>query len=98
MSKAHHRSMGKRKPENLTHPKINNSVKDLVRNEENEYPVPVPNSTMIRVSPISSQTPTKKSLKEEIMDKITEKHMEKLQDMVNQKIQYAIKKFQKKRK
>jgi hypothetical protein len=38
--------------------------------------------------------PTKKALKEEIMDEITEKFLEKLQDMVNQKIQDAFKKHQ----
>jgi hypothetical protein len=39
-------------------------------------------------------TPTKKSLKEEIMDKFTEKFMEKLQYMVNLKVQDALRKFQ----
>jgi glutamyl-tRNA reductase len=40
-------------------------------------------------------TPTKKKIpKEEIMEEITEKLMKKLQDMVNQKIQDALKKFQ----
>jgi hypothetical protein len=34
---------------------------------------------------MSSVTPTKKSLKVEIVDEITEKLMEKLQDVVNQK-------------
>jgi hypothetical protein len=36
----------------------------------------------------------KKSLKEDIMDEITEKLMEKLQDVVNQKVQDALKKYQ----
>jgi TPP-dependent pyruvate/acetoin dehydrogenase alpha subunit len=35
-----------------------------------------------------------KFLKEEIMEEITEKHMEKLWDMVNQKVQDALKIFQ----
>jgi hypothetical protein len=37
---------------------------------------------------------TKKSLKEEIMEKVTEKLMEKILDMFNQKVQDALKKFQ----
>jgi cation transport regulator ChaB len=38
--------------------------------------------------------PTKKSLKQEIMDKITEKLTEKLQDMANQKVEDALKQYQ----
>jgi hypothetical protein len=33
----------RRKPENPTPKKTNNSIKELVGNEENEYPVPDPN-------------------------------------------------------
>jgi hypothetical protein len=45
---------------------------------------------------MSSVMPTqkKKSLKVEIIKEITEKLMEKLQDIVNQKLQDALKKFQ----
>jgi hypothetical protein len=39
-------------------------------------------------------TSTKKSLQQEIMDKLIEKLMEKLQDTVNQKVQDALKKFE----
>jgi hypothetical protein len=66
--------------------KKNNSIEDLVRNEENGWPVPDPNKTM---SPVTLK---KKCLKEEIMEEITEKLMEKLQ--YNQKVQDALKKFQ----
>jgi predicted ATP-binding protein involved in virulence len=38
--------------------------------------------------------PTKISLKGEIMEKINQKFMEKLQDMINQKVQDVLKKFQ----
>jgi hypothetical protein len=46
------------------------------------------------MSLVSSVTPTKKTLKKEIMDKITEKLMEQLQDTVSQKVQDALKKYQ----
>jgi hypothetical protein len=66
-----------------------------VGNEENEYPVPDPNKTMINVTNEPSDAhKKKKSLKEEIMDKFTEKFMEKLQYMVNLKVQDALRKFQ----
>jgi hypothetical protein len=51
-------------------------MEDLVGNEENEYPVPDPNKTMIN----ELSDAHKKSLKEETMDDITEKLMEKLKD------------------
>jgi hypothetical protein len=56
-------------------------MEDLVGNEENEYPVPDPNKTMIN----ELSDAHKKSLKEEIMDKIPAKLMEKLQVMVTTK-------------
>jgi hypothetical protein len=46
------------------------------------------------MSLMSQVTPTKKSLKEEIMEEITKILIEKLQDMVNQKVQDSLKKFQ----
>jgi hypothetical protein len=61
-----------------------------VGNEENEYPVPYSNKTMIK----ELSDAHKKSVKEEIMEDITDKLMEKLQNMVNQKEQDALKKFQ----
>jgi hypothetical protein len=43
---------------------------------------------------MSSVTLKKKSLKEEIMDVITEELIQKLQDMVKQKVQDALRKYQ----
>jgi hypothetical protein len=65
--------MGRRRmPGNPIPPqKNNNSIEDLVKNEENEYPVPDPNRTMINITNDLSNA-HKKLLKEEIMDKITE--------------------------
>jgi hypothetical protein len=83
----------RRRQENPTPKKTNNSIEDLVQNEENEYPVPDPNRTMINI-PMSSVTPTKKSLTEETVDKINEKLREKLQNTINQKVQGALKKYQ----
>jgi hypothetical protein len=51
-----------------------------------------PNKTMI--NELSDAHTKKKSLKVEIIKEITEKLMEKLQDIVNQKLQDALKKFQ----
>jgi predicted component of viral defense system (DUF524 family) len=62
-----------------------------VGNEENGYPVPNPNKTMINVTKEPRDIhKKKKSLKEEI----TEKFMEKIPNMVNQNVQDALKKFQ----
>jgi hypothetical protein len=83
--------MGRRRPGNPTLQKTNSLIEDLVGKEENEYPVPDHNITMINIINELSNT-QKKSLKEEIMDEITEKLMEKLQDMVNQKVQDVLKK------
>jgi cell division ATPase FtsA len=61
-------------------------------NEENGYPVPDLN-TMINVT----KEPTDihiKALKEEILKDIIKKYMENILEMVNQKIQDALKKFQ----
>jgi hypothetical protein len=62
-----------------------NSIDDLVGNEENGYPVPDPNKTMINVTNEPSDI-HKKSLKEKTMEEITEKLMEKTLDMVTQKV------------
>jgi hypothetical protein len=48
-----------------------------MENEENEYPDPDPNRTMINITNKLSDI-KKKSLKEEIMDENIKKHMEKL--------------------
>jgi hypothetical protein len=64
-----------------------------VGNEENGYPVPDPNKTMINVTKEPSNA-HKNMLKEEILQEITEKFTEKILDMVNQNTQDALKKFQ----
>jgi hypothetical protein len=54
--------MGRRKsPGNPTPQKTNNSIEDLVGNEENEYPVPDPNITMTNITSKLSDT-NKKNL------------------------------------
>jgi phenylpyruvate tautomerase PptA (4-oxalocrotonate tautomerase family) len=60
--------------------------------KKNGYMVPVLNKTMINVTKEPSDT-HKKTLKEEILDNITE-FMVKTLDMVNQNVQDALKKFQ----
>jgi hypothetical protein len=69
---------GRRRQGNLTPQKTNNSIEELVGNEENEYSVPDPNRTML----IMTNEPNdvhKKSLKEEIMIEIIKLVMDKLQ-------------------
>jgi hypothetical protein len=85
--------MERRKNRNHSTQKKNNSIHDLVRNEENGYPVPDLNKTMINVTEEPSDTHIK-ALKEEILEDITEKFMEKILGMVNQNIQDVLKKFQ----
>jgi hypothetical protein len=69
------------------------SIQDSVGNEENGYPVPELNKTMINVTKEPSDTHIK-TLKEEILEAIIEKFMEKILDMVNQNVQGALRKFQ----
>jgi hypothetical protein len=54
-----------------------NSIQDSVGNEENGYPVRVPNKTMINITKEPRDTHIK-TLKEEILENITEKFMEKI--------------------
>jgi hypothetical protein len=61
-----------------------------VEYEENEYPVPDCNKTMINVTKELSFAYKKKTLKKEISEKL----MEKTLDMVNHNVQDALKKFQ----
>jgi hypothetical protein len=61
-------------------------MEDLVGNEENGYPVPDPNKTMINVTNKPSET-HKKSLVEEIMEEVTERLIKKMLDMANQKVE-----------
>jgi hypothetical protein len=67
--------MGRRRRQGNSTPQKNNSIEDLVGNE-NEYTVPDPNRMMINITNDVHKT----SLKEEIMDKLIEKLMEKLQE------------------
>jgi tRNA A37 threonylcarbamoyltransferase TsaD len=64
-----------------------------VGNEENGYSVPDLNKTMINVTQELSNKHIK-TQKEEILEDITEKFMEKILDMVNQNVQDALKRFQ----
>jgi hypothetical protein len=82
--------MGRRRRDGNHTPQKTNLIQDSVGNEENEYPVPDPNKTMINVTREPSNTHKKKPLKEEILEEI----MEKILDTVNQKVQDALKKFQ----
>jgi hypothetical protein len=76
-----------------TKKQTNNSIQDSMGNEENGHPIPDLNKTMINVTKEPSDTHIK-TLKEEILEDITEKFMEKTIDMVNQNVQDALKKFQ----
>jgi hypothetical protein len=86
--------MGRRRRDgNHTSKNNNNSMKDSVGNEQNRYTVPDLNKTKINVTKGPSDTHIKMP-KEEILEDITEKCMEKVLPMVNQNVQNAIKKFQ----
>jgi hypothetical protein len=82
--------MERRRDENHSLQKIN-SIQDLVGNEKNGYPVLDYNTATIKVTKKHSDVyKKKKTLKEEI----SEKFMEKIQDMVIQNIQDTLKKFE----
>jgi type I site-specific restriction endonuclease len=85
--------MGRRRRDGSYTPQKNNSIEDSVGNQENGYPLPDPNKTMINVTKEPSDA-QKKNLKEDILEAITEKLMEKILDMVNQNVQDELKKFQ----
>jgi hypothetical protein len=68
-------------------------MQNSVGNEEKEYPVSDFNKTMINVTKKPSDTHIK-MLKEDILEDITEKFMEKILDIVNQNAQEELKKFQ----
>jgi hypothetical protein len=57
--------MGRRKPENST-PQKNNSIKDLVGNEQNEYPVPDTKRTIINITNELNGTQQKHLLKRKL--------------------------------
>jgi hypothetical protein len=62
-----------------------------VGNEENEYLVPDLNKTMINVNKPSDTHI--KTFKEEILEDINEKFMEKIPDVVNQNVQQHSRNF-----
>jgi hypothetical protein len=78
----------------------NNSIQDSVGNEENGYPVPGLNKTMINItkelSEVHTHTHTHTHTKpsQEIWDEISDKFMEEILEMVYQNVQNALKKFQ----
>jgi hypothetical protein len=71
----------------------NNLIQDSEGNEENRYLVLDSNKTKINDTKEPNDA-NKNSLKEEILDVIMENFMVMLQDMVNQNVQEALKKFQ----
>jgi hypothetical protein len=86
--------MGRKRGQgNFTPQKKNNSIKDLVENEENEYPVPDPNRMMKNIINKLNDI-HKKNLSEEIMEAIMEILMEKLQKMVKENVQDELKQYQ----
>jgi hypothetical protein len=72
--------------------KKNNSIQDSEGNEDNEYPVPVPNKTMINNTK-EHRNAHKNIIKEEILQEITENFMEKIIDMINENVQDAQRNF-----
>jgi hypothetical protein len=71
----------------------NNLIQDSEGNEENGYPVPDSNKIKINYTKEPNKA-HKNTLKEEILQVITENFMTILLDMVNQNVQEALKKFQ----
>jgi hypothetical protein len=71
----------------------NNLVQDSEKNEENGYSVSDLNKTVIN-DPKEPSNAHKNTLKEEILQEVTENFVEKILDLVNQNIQEALKKFQ----
>jgi hypothetical protein len=78
--------------ETLLPPK-NNLIQDSEGNEKNGYPVPDSNKTKKKDAKEPNNV-HQNSLKEEILQVITENFMEMLLDIVNQNIQETLKKLQ----
>jgi hypothetical protein len=74
-------------------PPQNKLVQDSEGNEENRYTVPDSNKTKTDY-PKAPNKAHKNTLKEEILQEITENFMEILLENVNQNVQEALKKFQ----
>jgi hypothetical protein len=77
--------MGRRRKDGNYSLQKNNSIQDSVGNEENGYPIPDRNKTMINVAEELSDA-HKNTLQEEIWEELSGKFMEKKLDMVNQNI------------
>jgi methyltransferase-like protein len=82
--------MGRRKRDGNHSTPQNNLIQDSEGNEENAYPVPDSNKTKINDTKEPSEA-QKNTLKQEILQVITENFMEMILDMVNQNIQEALK-------
>jgi hypothetical protein len=85
--------MGRQKKDENHSPLKNKLIQHSEGNEENGYPVPDSNKTKINDAKEPNEA-HKNTLKEKILQVITENFMEMLLDMVNQKVHEALKKFQ----
>jgi molecular chaperone DnaK (HSP70) len=85
--------MGRRKRDGNHSPLKNKLVQYSEGNEENGYPVPDSNKRKIDY-PKEPNEAHKNTLKEEILQEITENFKEMLLDKVHQNVQEALKKFQ----
>jgi hypothetical protein len=85
--------MGRKRMNGNHSPQNNNLIQDSEGNVENRYPVPDPNKTKINDNKKPSDA-YKNTLKEEILQDLTENFMEKILDVVNQNVQNELKKFQ----
>jgi molecular chaperone DnaK (HSP70) len=70
-----------------------NLIQDSEGNEENRYPVPDLNKTMINDTK-GPQNAHKNSLEEEILQEIMENFMEKIIYVINKNVKDALKKYQ----
>jgi hypothetical protein len=85
--------MGRQKRDGNHSPPKNKLIHDSEGNEENRYPVPDSNKTKTNYGKEPNEA-HKNTLKEKILQEITENFMEMLLDMVNQNVQEALRKFQ----
>jgi formiminotetrahydrofolate cyclodeaminase len=84
--------MGRRKRDGNHSSPQNNLIQDSEGNEENGYPVPDSHKT--KINDTKNATMSTKTVKEEILQLITENFMEMTLDMVKQNVQEAFKKLQ----
>jgi hypothetical protein len=85
--------MGRWKRDGNHSPPKNKLIQDSEGNEENRYSLPDSNKAKINYAKELNEA-HKNTLKEEILQVITENFMEMLLDMFNQNVQKALKKFQ----